>query len=119
MKIAAITALRAKLAAGRPTYGLWVTLESPSITELAVAVGLDYVVIDAEHSDLDWRAIANHIRAAGRSPTVALVRLPEHSTGSIKRALDIGADGVVVPGVDSAEQLAEIVRDCRYPPAGH
>lgn len=119
MKTAAITTLRAKLAAGKPTYGLWVTLESASMTEMAVAVGLDYIVIDSEHSDLDWRTIANHIRAAARSPTVALVRLPEHNTGSIKRALDIGADGVVIPGVDSAEQLAAIVRDCRYPPAGH
>lgn len=118
MKTAAITALRQKLAAGRPTYGLWVTLESPSITEMAVALGLDYVVIDAEHSDLDWREIANHFRATARSPTVAIIRLPEHNTGAIKRALDIGADGIAIPWVDTAEQLAQIVRDCRYPLAG-
>mgnify|MGYP002623171723 CR=1 FL=1 len=118
MKTAAITGLRRKLAAEEPAYGIWVTLESPSMTEMAVAVGLDYVVIDAEHSDLDWREIANHIRATVRSTTVAIVRLPEHNTGSIKRALDLGADGIAIPGVESAAQLAEIVRDCRYPPEG-
>ncbi|MFO1092894.1 MAG: aldolase/citrate lyase family protein [Planctomycetaceae bacterium] len=118
MKTAAITALRQKLAANRPAYGLWVTLESPSITEMAVAVGLDYVVIDAEHSCLDWTTIANHLRAATRSPTVAIVRLPEHNTGAIKRALDLGADGIAIPGVETAEQLTQIVRDCRYPLAG-
>lgn len=118
MKTAAIVALRRKLAAQQTAYGLWVTLESPSITEMAAALGLDYVVIDAEHSDLDWRAIANHIRATVRSTTVAFVRLPEHNTGAIQRALDLGADGIAIPGVETAEQLAEIVRDCRYPPAG-
>jgi len=118
MKTRAITALRQKLAARQPTYGLWVTLDCPTITEMSVAVGLDWVVVDAEHSDLDWRSIADHIRATARSNTVAFVRLPEQNTGEIKRALDIGADGIVIPGVETAEQLADIVRDCQYPPAG-
>lgn len=118
MKTRAIAALRAKLAARQPTYGLWVTLDAPSITEMAVALGLDWVVVDAEHSELDWRAIANHLRATARSNTVAFVRLPEQNTGAIKRALDIGADGIAIPGVETADQLVEIVRDCRYPPAG-
>src|SRR3954462_13179682 len=104
MKAAAIDRLRAKLAADQPVYGLWVTLESPSITEMAVALGLDWVVIDAEHGHLDWTDIANHLRAAARSDTVALVRIAELNVGLIKRALDVGADGVVVPWVESAEQ---------------
>ena len=49
MKTSAIRRLRSKLAADQPAFGLWVTLESPSITEMAVALGLDWVVIDAEH----------------------------------------------------------------------
>ncbi|MFM7869197.1 MAG: aldolase/citrate lyase family protein, partial [Planctomycetaceae bacterium] len=59
-----------------------------------------------------------HIRAALRSDTVVLVRLAERSTALTKRALDIGADGVVIPWIETAEQLAEAVQDCRYPPAG-
>jgi 2-dehydro-3-deoxyglucarate aldolase/4-hydroxy-2-oxoheptanedioate aldolase len=118
MKTAAIQKLRAKLAAGETTYGLWVTLESPSVAEMAVAVGLDWIVIDAEHGHLDWNDILNHVRATVRSDTVALVRLAELNGGMVKRALDIGADGIVVPWVETAQQLEQAVNYSRYPPAG-
>src|SRR5687768_2053333 len=120
MKTDALRKLRQKLAAagGPPLYGLWVTLESPSITEMAVALGLDWVVIDAEHGHLDWKEIVEHLRATVRSETVALVRVAECSIGLIKRALDIGADGVVVPWVESAEQLRQAVAFAHYPPDG-
>src|SRR5207237_6230312 len=107
MKIAAIKALREKLAADLPVYGLWITLESASISEMAVALGLDWVVVDAEHGHLDWKEILEHIRATVRSNTVALVRVAELNAGLIKRALDIGADGVVVPWVETADQLGQ------------
>jgi 2-keto-3-deoxy-L-rhamnonate aldolase RhmA len=99
-------------------YGLWVTLESPSLTEIAVALGLDWVVIDAEHGHLDWKEIVEHVRATVRSQTVALVRVAERDTALVKRALDIGADGVVIPWIESEQQLADAIRDCRYPPVG-
>ena len=119
MKTDAIRKFRQKLAAGRqPAHGLWVTLESASITEMAVALGLDWVVIDAEHGHLDWEDILNHVRATVRSDTVCLVRVAEQSVGLIKRALDIGADGVVVPWVESAAQLEEAVAFAKYPPEG-
>lgn len=118
MKTAAVQALRRTLAADRPAFGLWVTLDSPAVTEMAVALGLDWVVIDAEHGHLDWKQIAEHLRATVRSETVALVRITELNGGLIKRALDIGADGIVVPWVESADQLARAVSYCRYPPEG-
>src|SRR5688572_5998303 len=115
MKTSAVQELRRKLAAGTPVFGLWVTLESPSITEMAVALGMDWVVIDAEHGHLDWKEILEHLRATVRSDTVALVRIAELNGGLIKRALDIGADGVVVPWVETAEQLKQAVAYSRYP----
>lgn len=118
MKTAAIRHLRQKLSAGDTTYGLWVTLESASITEMAVAAGVDFVVIDAEHGQLDWRDILEHIRATVRSNTVALVRIAELNGGLIKRVLDIGADGVVIPWVETAEQLRQAISWSRYPPEG-
>src|SRR3954451_10972603 len=118
MKTAAIRNLRRKLAADTPVFGLWVTLESPSVTEMAVALGLDWVVIDAEHGHLDWKEIVEHLRATVRSDTVALVRVAECNIGLIKRALDLGADGVVIPWIESAEQLREAVRFAHYPPDG-
>lgn len=118
MKTSAIRRLRQKLAADETVYGLWVTLESPSVTEMAVALGMDWVVIDAEHGHLDWKEIVEHLRAAVRSDTVALVRIAERNTGLVKRALDIGADGVVVPWVESADELREVVAMAKYPPEG-
>src|ERR1041385_5016828 len=118
MKTAGIQKLRAKLAADREIYGLWITLESASISEMAVALGLDWVVIDAEHGHLDWKEILEHIRATVRSNTVALVRIAELNCGLIKRVLDIGADGVVVPWVETAEQLRQAVSYSLYPEEG-
>jgi 2-keto-3-deoxy-L-rhamnonate aldolase RhmA len=118
MKTAAIQLLRAKVSAGRPAFGLWVTLESASISEMAVALGLDWIVIDAEHGHLDWGDILDHIRATVRSNTVALVRVTELNAGLIKRALDIGADGIVIPWIESPEQLQQAVAFANYPPEG-
>ncbi len=118
MKPAAQRRFRDKLAAGEPVVGLWVTLESAAITEMAVALGLDWVVVDAEHGHLDWKEINEHVRAAVRSGTLVLVRIAERSTSLTKRALDIGADGIVIPWVETARQLGEAVCDCRYPPQG-
>ncbi len=75
MKTAAIQKLRAKLQSDQATFGLWVSLESASITEMAVGLGLDWIVIDAEHGHLGWNDIVQHIRATVRSDTVALVRI--------------------------------------------
>lgn len=118
MNVAAIRKLRQQLAADTPTFGLWVTMESPSITEIAVALGVDWVVIDAEHGHLDWKEIVDHLRATARSETVALVRVAELNAALIKRALDCGADGVVVPWIETAEQLRQAVSFARYPLEG-
>ena len=118
MKTAALRRLREKLAADEPIFGLWITLESASISEMAVALGLDWIVIDAEHGHLDWKEILEHIRAAVRSETVVLVRVAELNAALIKRALDIGADGVVIPWIETAEQLKQAVAFARYPPQG-
>ena len=118
MKTRALKRFRKKLADDESVHGLWVTLESATVTELGVALGLDWIVVDAEHGHLDWKEINEHIRAGLRSDTLVLVRLAERSTTLTKRALDIGADGVVIPWVETVEQVEEAIRDCRYPPEG-
>ena len=118
MKIDALQRFREKLAADEPVYGVWITLESASITDMAVALGVDWVVVDAEHGHLDWRDINQHVRAALRSDTVALVRVAERSTALTKRVLDIGADGVVIPAIESVDDLEQAILDCHYPPEG-
>jgi 2-keto-3-deoxy-L-rhamnonate aldolase RhmA/quercetin dioxygenase-like cupin family protein len=118
VKTKALQQFRKKLAQGKPVHGIWVTLESATITEMAVALSLDWVVVDAEHGHLDWKEINEHIRAGIRSETVVLVRLAEQNTVLTKRALDIGADGVVIPWVETVAQLEDAISDCLYPPEG-
>ena len=111
-------ALKAKLARGETTLGMWVTLESPSITEIAVTLGVDWVVIDTEHGHLDYKEVVEHIRATRNTSTTPLVRIPETTPGIIKRVLDLGAHGIIVPQVNSAEEVALAVRCAKYPPDG-
>ena len=118
MNIAAIQRFRDMLARDEVTYGMWVTFDAPSVTEIAVAVGLDWVVLDAEHGHLDWGDIVHHLRAGVRSNTVLLVRIAETNAALVKRVLDLGADGVVVPWVETKEQLEQIVSFAHYPTRG-
>jgi 2-keto-3-deoxy-L-rhamnonate aldolase RhmA len=118
MNSAGIERFRQKLRDDTPAYGLWVSLDAPAITEMAVALGLDWVVIDTEHGHLDWQEVVSHIRCTARSGTLALVRLVELNGGLIKRALDIGADGVVIPYIETATQLKQAITYARYPLEG-
>lgn len=118
MKASAIRRFRQKLKRDEPTYGIWVSLESATVTEIAVTLGLDWVVIDTEHGHLDWHNVLEHLRATVRSDTVALVRLQTLDIGLIKRALDIGADGVIIPWMENVSQLEQAVAFAHYPPRG-
>src|SRR5262245_45876431 len=111
-------ALKRKLAEGRTAYGLWVTLESPTITEIAVALGFDWVVIDAEHGHLDYKEIMEHVRVTRYTETTPLVRVQEIQQGIIKRVLDVGAAGIIVPQVTGPEEVERAVRFAKYPPRG-
>jgi 2-keto-3-deoxy-L-rhamnonate aldolase RhmA len=110
--------LKEKLARRESTLGLWVTLESPTITEIAVELEYDWVVIDAEHGHLDFKEILEHLRATRNSDTTALVRIQEIEQGLIKRVLDLGASGILVPQVTSTSDVQQAVRFAKYPPQG-
>src|SRR5688572_31595507 len=77
--------LKRKLRQGKTTLGVWVTLESPTITEIATDLDLDWVVIDAEHGHLDFKEILEHIRVTRNSTTVPLVRIQEIEQGHSRR----------------------------------
>jgi 2-keto-3-deoxy-L-rhamnonate aldolase RhmA len=110
--------LKARLRAGEATRGLWVTLESPTITEIAVMLGLDWIVVDTEHGHLDYGEVMGHLRAARGTDTAVLVRVPDIHQDLVKRALDMGADGVLLPLVRSAADVERGFRFARYPPLG-
>ncbi len=110
--------LRRRLRDKETAYGLWVTVESPSITECAVALGLDWVCIDMEHGHQDFSEVINHLRAVRGSETAALVRVPGIEMSAIKRALDMGAHGVIVPYAQNSAEVETAFRYGRYPPRG-
>lgn len=110
--------LRERLRMQETSYGLWVTLESPTITEIAVTLGLDWVCIDMEHGHLGFREVLEHVRAVRGSATTALVRVPEIGQSCVKRALDLGAHGVLLPLVRGREGVEQGMSFARYPPDG-
>lgn len=110
--------LRRRLQAGETSYGLWVSIESPSVTEAAVTLGLDWVCVDMEHGHLDFRDVMEHLRAVRGSETAVVVRVPGIEMSAIKRALDMGAHGVIMPYARSAEEVERGFTYGRYPPRG-
>jgi 2-dehydro-3-deoxyglucarate aldolase/4-hydroxy-2-oxoheptanedioate aldolase len=94
-----------------------VTLPAPEVAEILAGLGFDWLFIDAEHSPLEMRDAQALLQAAGpRCP--GLVRVPAGEEVWIKKALDIGAAGIIVPQVHSAEQAKRVVSLCKYPPQG-
>ncbi|WP_183408281.1 HpcH/HpaI aldolase family protein [Nocardioides pocheonensis] len=111
-------ALRAKLAANETAYGLWVTSEASAVTEIAGALGLDWICVDMEHGYLDYRAIQGHVTAARGTDLTVLVRPPSQELEPIKRALDVGAHGVIVPLVNTGDEVRAVSQHVYYPPLG-
>jgi 2-dehydro-3-deoxyglucarate aldolase/4-hydroxy-2-oxoheptanedioate aldolase len=108
---------RTRLLAGERLVGTIVTLPAPEVSELLAGLGFDWLFIDAEHSPLGMREAQAVLQGAG-SNCPCLVRVPAGEEVWIKKALDIGAAGVIVPQIHTAEQARQVVRLCRYPPEG-
>ena len=106
------------LNADQPTFGLWQGIPDTIVAEIGAGAGFDWVLIDAEHGPFDLRSVMSHLQAIEPYPVSALVRPVEGSTALIKQLLDIGAQTLLVPMVDSAEQAQQIVRAAKYPPQG-
>jgi 2-keto-3-deoxy-L-rhamnonate aldolase RhmA len=110
--------VRVRLRAGEPTLGCFMGLGSPNVAELLGHVGFDWLVIETEHSGLDAAEVERMLMALSGSASVPLVRVPPRDPVSIQRALDLGAMGVVVPLVRSADEARDVVSATRYPPEG-
>ncbi|MFD6053586.1 HpcH/HpaI aldolase/citrate lyase family protein [Agromyces sp. NPDC060279] len=106
-------------AADRPQIGMWVCSASPIVAEIAAGSGVDWVLLDAEHSPNELQSILHQLYAMSAYPVSAVVRPPIGDPVLIKQYLDLGVQNLLVPMVDSAEQARELVRAARYPgPAG-
>lgn len=110
--------LKARLVAGAPAIGAWSMLPSPGAAEIVAGAGYDAVMVDLEHGPADFAAATDLVRAIEGRGAAALMRVPANDPVSLKRALDTGITGVMVPQVSSREEAEAAVSACRYPPSG-
>jgi 2-keto-3-deoxy-L-rhamnonate aldolase RhmA len=110
------TPFKLRIRSGPPAVGTLVTLSSPEVAEALSLTGLDWLFIDMEHGALDIGACQGLVRAA--HDCLTLVRVPENSATWIRRVLDTGCDGVIIPLVCSAADVRRAVDAAKYPPEG-
>ena len=103
---------------GRQQIGLWCTLPDPSLAELLAGCGYDWLLLDTEHSPADPITVLAQLQAVAPYPGSAVVRPASNDTVLIKRFLDVGAQTLLIPYVESAEEARRAVSAMRYPPAG-
>jgi 2-dehydro-3-deoxyglucarate aldolase len=108
---------RKRLKAGETLLGTFITLPCPAIAEILASVGFDWFFIDGEHGPFETGDIVAMLQAVG-DRVACVVRVPGSDEGPIKKILDQGPEGLIVPQVNTADQAASIVRYARYAPAG-
>lgn len=110
--------LKSALHEGRSTLGSWITLGTPAIAEIMARAGFDWLVVDLEHSVIPIDAAGELIRVIDLCDVAPLVRLTSNNPDQIKRVMDAGAHGIVVPMVNSVEDARRAVAATRYGPEG-
>jgi 4-hydroxy-2-oxoheptanedioate aldolase len=113
-----MTSLRERWRAGEATIGAWCTIPSTWTAELAARSGHDWVVIDTQHGLIGYDVMLPMLQAISAAGVPSMVRVPWNEPGTIMKALDAGAGGVIVPMVNSVAEAQAVVGACRYPPAG-
>ncbi len=98
--------------------GTWIQAAHPTIAEIFAETGFDYVAVDCEHTDVDIKDFAAVARAMHGRGTPCLARVRENNTLAIRQVLDLGADGVIVPLVNTAEEAERAVQAAKFPPRG-
>ncbi|WBU59269.1 HpcH/HpaI aldolase/citrate lyase family protein [Paracoccus albus] len=110
--------LKSRLAKGETTFGCWLGMADPYAAEIAATAGFDWLLIDGEHAPNDTRSVLAQLQALAGYDVSPVVRLVDDDTARIKQALDLGAQTLLVPMVESAEQARRILSATRYPPEG-
>lgn len=105
-------------AASRPQIGAWITSGSPLVAEIVAGSGLDWTLIDAEHSPVGLESILSILQAVRPYPITPVVRVPVNDPVLIKQFLDLGAQNLLVPMVNTAADAQLAVAATRYPPLG-
>lgn len=109
---------KAALQAGQRQIGLWVGLADANVAEALAGCGYDWLLLDGEHAPNDVRTVLEQLRAVAPYPVQPVVRPVQGEVALIKQYLDVGAQTLLVPMIDTPEQAAQMARAMRYPPHG-
>ena len=107
-----------KLRDGKPVFGCTVQFDDPFITEVIGAAGFDFILIDGQHAPLDGEKIFKMTRGFAPTESQVIVRVVWNETWLINQALDMGADGVIIPLPNTADEVRRAVKAAKYPPKG-
>ena len=110
--------LKQRVENGTPSLGIWLSLANPALAEISGHVGYDFAIIDNEHGIGEIKDVANMLRAFGAFETTAMVRVPGQDPDYLKRVLDAGAQALMIPMIETADQARAAIAACRYPPLG-
>ena len=110
--------LKDNIRAGRRSLGTWIETGSPIFAEMAALSGLDFFITDQEHGSGELQTAFDMMRAAACASTTAVIRTPQADLAYIRRLVEAGAQALLVPMVETAQQARDIVRACRFPPFG-
>ncbi|RWU21172.1 4-hydroxy-2-oxoheptanedioate aldolase [Pseudomonas alkylphenolica] len=113
-----VNTFKQRLQSGEVQIGLWLGLADPYCAELAANAGFDWLLLDGEHAPNDLRGLLGQLQAVAAYAAQPVIRPVIGDTALIKQMLDIGAQTLLVPMVESAQQAQALVRAMRYPPSG-
>ena len=111
--------IKDKLKLGKDVYGVWCVIPSPEVINIISKSGLDFVIVDMEHGSMDYTTAQQMVISAHSENCDAIIRTPRNDESNILKSLDIGSDGIIIPHVNSIEDVEKCISYSKYPPIGN
>jgi len=110
--------VKRKLRQGLPTFGSWIMIGDLAAAEILAGAGFDWITVDMEHTSIGYEKLSVLLSGIRSRGPEALVRIEDNNPAVIKRVLDCGADGIIIPLINSGQEAEAAVRAAKYPPDG-
>ncbi len=110
--------VKRELQAGKTVFGPFQGIGSVAVSEILASKGFDWILVDMEHGQIDLETAGDLFASIKRGGCAALARVPGNDQATIKRVLDAGAEGIMIPLVNTKEEAERAVKNCLYPPRG-
>ena len=111
--------IKDKLKSGKNVYGTWCVIPSPEVINIISKSELDFVIVDMEHGSMDYTTAQQMVVSAQSEKCDAIIRTPRNDESDILKSLDIGSDGIIIPHVNTIEDVEKCIGYSKYPPIGN